>query len=118
MFFKKGVLRNFAKFTGKHLYQSLFLNKVSGLRPATLLKKRLRYRCFPVNFAKFLRTPPVAASVISRKYRRQKKFWKTVRPFLSDKLISTLEISLVDHDEADKGWSPNCACNIKRILAN
>ena len=27
-----------------------------GLKPATLLKKRLRHRCFPVNFAKFLRT--------------------------------------------------------------
>ena len=26
-----------------------------GLRPATLLKKRLWQRCFPVNFAKFLR---------------------------------------------------------------
>ena len=26
------------------------------LRPATLLKKRLRHRCFLVNFAKFLRT--------------------------------------------------------------
>ena len=29
----RGVLRNFAKFTGKHLCQSLFLNKVAGLRP-------------------------------------------------------------------------------------
>ena len=28
-----------------------------GLRPATLLKKRLWRRCFPVNFAKFVRTP-------------------------------------------------------------
>ena len=28
---KKGVLRNFAKFKGKHLYQSLFFNKVAGL---------------------------------------------------------------------------------------
>ena len=28
-----------------------------GLRPATLLKKRLLHRCFPVNFAKFSRTP-------------------------------------------------------------
>ena len=27
------------------------------LRPETLLKKRLRRRCFPVNFAKFSRTP-------------------------------------------------------------
>ena len=31
MFFKKDVLRNFTKFTGKHLYQSLFLRKVAGL---------------------------------------------------------------------------------------
>ena len=31
-------------------------NKVAGLRPATLLKKRLWPSCFPVNFAKFLRT--------------------------------------------------------------
>ena len=54
---KKGVLRNFAKFTGKHLCQRLFFNKVAGLRPATLLKKSLWHRCFPVNFAKFLRTP-------------------------------------------------------------
>ena len=29
----------------------------SGLRPATLLKKRLWHKCFLVNFAKFLRTP-------------------------------------------------------------
>ena len=39
---KKGVLRNFAKFTGKHLCHSL------SLRPATLLKKRLWHKCFPV----------------------------------------------------------------------
>ena len=36
-----GVLRNFSKVTGKHLCQSLFFNKVAGLRPATLLKKTL-----------------------------------------------------------------------------
>ena len=54
---RKRVLRNFAKFTGKHLCQSFFFNKVAGLRPATLLKKRLWHRYFPVNFAKFLRTP-------------------------------------------------------------
>ena len=52
----RGVLRNFTKFTGKHLCQSFFFNKVAGLRPATLLKKRLWHRCFPVNFAKFPRT--------------------------------------------------------------
>ena len=46
VFSKKEVLKNFAKFTGKRLC----------LRPATLLKKRLRHRRFPANFAKFLRT--------------------------------------------------------------
>ena len=53
VFCKKGVLRNF---TGKYLCQSLFFNKVAGLMPATLLKKRLAGRRFPVNFVKFLRT--------------------------------------------------------------
>ena len=39
---KKGVFKNFANFTGKHLWHSLFL--------------WLWHRGFPVNFAKFLRT--------------------------------------------------------------
>ena len=56
VFCKKGVLGNFTKFTGRHLCISLFLNEVAGLRSATLLKKRLSHRSFPVNFAKFLRT--------------------------------------------------------------
>ena len=43
---KKSFLRNFTKFTGKHLCQSLFFNKVADLRPATLLKKRLWHRFF------------------------------------------------------------------------
>ena len=54
---RKGVLRNFAKLTGKHLCQGLFFNKVAGLRAATLLKRRLWHRYFPVNFVRFLRTP-------------------------------------------------------------
>ena len=54
---KWGVLKNLAKFIGKHLCQGLLFNKVTGLRPATLLKKRLWHRCFLVNFAKFLRKP-------------------------------------------------------------
>ena len=36
---RKGVYENFAKFTGKHLGQSLFFNKGAGDTPATLLKK-------------------------------------------------------------------------------
>ena len=53
---RKHVLRNFAKCTGKRLCQSLFCNKVAGLKPVTLLKKKLWHRCIPLNFAKFLRT--------------------------------------------------------------
>ena len=41
----------------KGLCRSLFFNKVTGLRPATLFKKKLRHRCFPVNLMKiFSRT--------------------------------------------------------------
>ena len=43
---EKGVLKNLANFTGKHLFWSLFLDS----------KKRLQNRCFSVKFAKFLRT--------------------------------------------------------------
>ena len=39
MFFKRGVLKGFSKFIGKHLYQSLPFNKAVGLKPATLFKK-------------------------------------------------------------------------------
>ena len=53
---KKGVLGNFAKFTGKDLCQSLFFNKVAGLSTDTLLKKRLWHRSSPVDFAKYLIT--------------------------------------------------------------
>ena len=56
MFCRRSLLENFPKFTGKHLCQILFFNKVADLRLANLLKKRLWHRCFAVNFAKFLRT--------------------------------------------------------------
>ena len=49
------ALKTYTQFTGKHMQQSFF-NKVAGLRPATLLEKKLWHRCFPVKFAKFLRT--------------------------------------------------------------
>ena len=59
MFCKKGALRNFVKFTGKHVCQGLFFIKLqaSSLKPSTLLEKRLWHRCFLVNFTKLLRTP-------------------------------------------------------------
>ena len=67
VFCKKGVFRSFIKFTGKHLWQSLFFNKVAHLRPATLLKKRLAqvFSCEFYEISKntfFYRTLPVAVS--------------------------------------------------------
>ena len=40
---KKGVLKNFAKFTGKQMCQSLFFNKVAGL---IMIKKDSGTRVF------------------------------------------------------------------------
>ena len=48
---KKDVLRNFGKFTGKHLCLRLFFNKVAGRRPATLFKKSLWDRFFACEFS-------------------------------------------------------------------
>ena len=41
----------------KNTYAGVFFNKVDGLRPATLLKKKLWHTRFPMNFVKILRTP-------------------------------------------------------------
>ena len=55
MFFKISVLKNFAIFTGKHLWESL-INKIAGQKACNFLKKRLQQMCFPANITKFLRT--------------------------------------------------------------
>ena len=68
VFCRKEVFNKFSKFTGKHLCQSLFFNKVAGLRSVTLLKRNsFSFSFFPANFTNFLRTPfyktpPMAAS--------------------------------------------------------
>ena len=59
---RQGVLRNFAKFTGKHLCQSLFFNKVAGLKKETLGQV---FSCEFYEISKntfSYRTPLVAAS--------------------------------------------------------
>ena len=64
--FCKKVFWSFTKFTGKHLCQSLFFNKVEGLTSATTLERKLWHSFFLEDFAKFLRIPfyrPLAASV-------------------------------------------------------
>ena len=57
---QKGVLKNFTKFTGKHLCWSLSFRKVACLRSATLFKKKKnqhKFFFFLVKLSKFLGTP-------------------------------------------------------------
>ena len=56
-FTKKSIFEKFAIFTGKQktpVLESLF-NKIAGLKACSFIKKRLQYKCFPVNTAKFFR---------------------------------------------------------------
>ena len=46
----KGVLKSFAIFIGKHLHQNCFIS-------CNFIKENALRRSFPVNFARFLRTP-------------------------------------------------------------
>ena len=85
-FARKGVLRNFKKFTGKHLCQSLFFNKVAGPRP---FHRTLIGNCFIAGTAKIfyfvwptrnsrnswqywvvlgIRTPPGSPQYVQQKY--------------------------------------------------
>ena len=54
---KTVVLINFAIFTGKRLCWSFFFYKNVSLQSCNVIKKRFQYTCFPVNIAKFVRTP-------------------------------------------------------------
>ena len=54
---KLDILKDYAKFTGKFLWWSLFLNKVTEFPPGTLSKNKFQLSCFPMKFVKVLRTP-------------------------------------------------------------
>ena len=131
MFCKKGVLRNFAKFTGKHLCQSLFFNKVAGRSPAILLKKRLWHRCFPVNFVKFLRTPFLTEHLrwlllYQEKLNDDNLDWKNIyfllrivtkdsklRAFQSELLNNVFYLNKMLFKFGKIGSSLCCLCNLK-----
>ena len=61
VFCKNCIFRIFTKFTGKHLCQSLFLIKLQVLGK----NETQVHSCFPVNFAKFPRTPPKTPPVVA-----------------------------------------------------
>ena len=61
-FFKIGVLKNFAIFTGKHLCWSLFLMKMQA------------FRCFLVNIAIFLRADVLFYVLFSKTFTPKNYF--------------------------------------------
>ena len=52
--YKKGLLKNFAKFTGKHLCQSPFFNRVPGLPPVVASRYRIKHWMLRWFFSKFV----------------------------------------------------------------
>ena len=50
VFCKKDVLRNFTKFTGKHLRQSLFFNKICGPKTCNFITKETLAQLFSCQF--------------------------------------------------------------------
>ena len=100
--------KNFPNFTGEHLCWSLF-KKVAGLKLCNIVKKRLQHRCFPVKFAKSLRTPlftehllwrllviisltPDSLAWVNRRFRLNVSLLKQpiIYSFIDDKNIETL----------------------------
>ena len=66
---KRSVLRTSAKFTGKHLCQSLFFNKVVGSLQL-YYKRDSGTGIFSVNLVKFLRTPTLKNWSNEREWRK------------------------------------------------
>ena len=111
VFCEKGVLRNFAEFTGKHLCQSLFFNKVAG-GAWNFIKKETLAQVFSCEFRDitkntfFYRTRLVAASASPRSCLRGyiwicwyvlKSFWNTLKSFspsLNKALINFYKLSV------------------------
>ena len=56
MFFQIDVLKNVGKSHRKTLVLEPLFNKVAGLKTCNVIKKRLQHKCFPLKFAKILRT--------------------------------------------------------------
>ena len=79
MFFKISVLKNFEKFTGKHLYWSHFLNKVVGF-----LIEHLRVAAFKYSIPK-----PDKHLLLTQKPKKKNVF----RNILGNVKISDLNVT-------------------------
>ena len=100
---RKGVLRNFAKFTGKHLAWGLQLylkwGSITGvfLWILQILKKRLYHWCFPVNFAKN------TSGRLSRNFdSRVGKVWIIWRLMMTSSMQD--HVTLISWDYLEASW--------------
>ena len=75
---KKGAMKNFARFTGKYLCLSLCLLELQVFK--------LQHRCFPVKFAKLLRTPIL------------KNIWKRLLLYWGVFVIDKTQINMLKKD--------------------
>ena len=85
-FVRKGVLRNFSKFT-QFTRAGVFFNK-------TLLKKKLWHRCLPVNFVKFVRTPFLTEHI--RGLLSTKNTSEGIKGGENDQLLRVLRLKICD----------------------
>ena len=86
MFFKTGVLKNFAIFAEKRLCWRLFLINLQDLRLAFSLKKTLQHGRFPMNIARFFYgtsvhcTSPKLYVMMDIRYLKVKFYYCKIRP--------------------------------------
>ena len=90
VFCKKGVLKNFAKFTGKHLCQNLFSNKFTGLKACNFIKKETLAQVFPCEFCEIYKNTCVTEHLRWRifcRIFREECFWLLRKNFIYKKLL-------------------------------
>ena len=65
--YKKSVLRNFANLTGKHLCQSLFFNKVTGLSPVFVGLSSFSHNISTMQFELSMMMSSITVKLVSKK---------------------------------------------------
>ena len=104
---RKGVLRNFPKFTGKHLCQSLFFNKAAGLVGSFLF---------------FFQTDDFVIYSVSLKYHAVDYFLRESFSFFNKKICFQIFISVNNPENNDikrfLKWdiSANACCDVTSFL--
>ena len=109
---KKGVLRNFAKFTGKHLWQGLMFNKIAALRLSKCLSLNVTHNRFhPTSFFLYSLKKLKTSSILIFSGGLEKDQWNEMGQHLLRKKCSCLELfwSAISHirTEFGRSISPN-----------